>query len=491
MKPAHVLIVTSLALVACGGSGGGSDVVDTIPGYDIVINTDVHDAWDPGKPPDQGIPFDPGPFDPGSADPGGVDLVTAPDNAVVDDGQTEPDDTGFEDTTIPTDKGNQDPGQAPDDTTIPDPGHLDEGTAIPDDGAVGDPGTGSDTGPDIPDVPPVDTTCQDFYDCAGNCTAGDTNCFDACFLQASPEGQQEQLALENCLLANNCFGLPDGAFNDCLDAYCLDPYFDCFSGDGLATCLDLNGCLNDCPDEDSACSTDCFSTATYEANWDHQHLHDCLIDTCGEIPADTQPVEYQAWLECANLAIYTNCASLGVNCVGGGDQYDTCADLIDCLLGCPDDDPGTPEVDEGQECVNGCFDGGSFLANSDYEIRRQCLLGQCAVCEIENPTPDEDQQCIDCLNTAANGLCKAEAQACQATGNNPCGAVWACVYQCDGSECAQACYGSGTATAQGLYDTLVVCLEGVCPDMLVTCVDAALLDACAADYGACQADTGS
>lgn len=486
MRPAIVLLGVSLALVACGGGEGGNDKTDTGHGYDIVINVDVPDAWDPGTTHDPGIqtdsgPFDPGPLDPGTQqDPGAIDPGTT-DNGpmdpgtgqdlMVDDGMEPPDLPGHEDIVTPTDDGTSDTGQLPDDTTVSDPGPQD-------DGASGDP----DTGPDVPDIPPVDTTCQAFYACAGNCATGDAVCIDACLLQASPEGKQEQEALENCLLANNCFGLTDDAFSDCLDAYCLDPYFDCFSGGDLATCIDLNACLSACPDDDGVCSSDCFSTATYEANWDHQHLHDCLTDTCGEIPPETQPLEYEPWIDCANLAIYTNCGSLGVNCVSGGELYDTCADLIDCLAICPDDD---------QDCVNGCFDGGSFQANSDYEIRRQCLLGQCAICEIENPTPEEDQVCVDCLNVAANGPCATEAEACQATGNNPCGAVWACVYQCDDSTCAQACYGSGTSTAQDHYDTLVDCLEGVCPDMLVTCVDAALLDSCSADYGTCQADTGT
>lgn len=483
-------------LTACGGGGDGGDAGDLAGIYDVVIKSDVPKPWDPGTPGDPGSPQDPGkPADPGNQDPGNQDPGTSdpgfgdtgtPDtslDAPVDPGTDPGEETG-------TDPGAgsdslQDHGPITDDTTTLDTTIPDEGTAPGDDGSANDLGTGADDG--TSDVPPVDTTCQEFYTCASLC-AGVATCVNACFVQMTPEGQTEQLALENCLDANGCFGLPDDQFSDCLDANCLDPYMACFSGGTLLTCVELNQCLGACPDNDSDCTTDCFNGATYEANWAHQHLHDCLVDTCGEVPPDSDPVGYAAWNACAAPAMFVECGDLGNECVASGDLYPTCADLIDCLVGCPEDDPLTPDVDEDQVCVNACFDGASFQANADYEVRRKCLLGQCPVCEIENPTPAQDQECVDCLNVAANGPCKGEAKACQASGANPCGAILACVLQCPTSECVQDCYGTGTWDAQDLYDALLDCAQTVCPDLLVTCVETTFGNECFTEHAACQND---
>jgi len=380
-KTALLLVVlTAISVTGCGGGDGAPDAIDSRPSAEIfffhdAVSVDLHQKQDTGKLPDPGQPDD------GTVliDPGVEDI--GPFN---DDGVTAPDDDGptIDDALSSDDGSVDDLWTSEDDGAAPDPGHDTQETIV--DLAI------EIATELVTDVPVVDTSCQEFYECAGECLDGDNDCVMTCYYQMSPEGQQEQQALENCLDVNGCFGLPDDEFTQCLDDHCLDPYLHCFSSNEYLTCLDLNECLGACADGDGACTSECFNAATYEANWAHEHLHDCLVAACGEVPPDTEPDPYQAWLDCANSAVTHTC------------------------------------VDEAEECLP--------------------------------------------------------------SGIAPCGTVWDCAYACATSECVQNCYDSGTLTARGLYDDLVDCLELVCPEFLVTCIDTALTDGCAADRNACQGD---
>jgi hypothetical protein len=488
LHPAIMGLAALLAGCSASGGGGGKDPDSGRPDLPLVVSDPGHPGKDvPSDVPREETPIpdvpDPGPPDPGPIDPGFVDLVETdmdtpdpgePDPAPVDPG---PDSIDLPDPGVDAvpDPGPPDIPEVPDVPDTSDPGKADEGTVF-------DPG-----------VPALDPgSCRAYYECVSACPAGVAGmaCAATCQGNLSTDGMQKTQALQTCLSDAGCFDKEGDAFNECLDASCLDPYFQCFSGDFFKTCKELGSCLGDCPDDDpkttdvvegQECVNTCFVNATVDANWKYENLRDCLVShACIGLTG-----------EALDQCVTGNCLEPYFQCFAGS-KFATCIDLEACFDACPEDDPATPALDEAQECVNDCFDDGTTQANIDYETLRQCLLGNCPSCGLAAPTADQKAECSACRYQMMRTTCKAAYQKCTVTGTAFCAATFDCANACTDEPCVKGCVNAGTITAQALLFSLWDCLSANCTDPLLwnTCANAALDGACKDEHADCQADAG-
>jgi hypothetical protein len=104
---------------------------------------------------------------------------------------------------------------------------------------------------------------------------------------------------------------------------------------GMMTCEELNECLSNCPDGDRLCSNNCIGRSTQMAYDSFVAAVDCLNSTdCPDDDAACQQMACQAEIE----------ACLGPPVTPVGNQ--TCSQLNDCLVACPDAD---------QDCNDTCI----------------------------------------------------------------------------------------------------------------------------------------
>jgi len=174
-----------------------------------------------------------------------------------------------------------------------------------------------------------------------------------------------------------------------VDAHCLDQYFKCFSGDTYATCLDLNSCLNTCPDDNPAtpntdeaqlCVNDCFSGASYAANMDWDHMLKCAYGKC-VTECDKTQADYDKNVcnKCVNGALFdAECMPYTKNCFPNGDE--TCGQILNCINGCAQGDSACPRE---------CFSKGTFEDQDQFGEWQQCALDACKT-ECDDTAADYD-----------------------------------------------------------------------------------------------------
>lgn len=274
------------------------------------------------------------------------------------------------------------------------------------DNQVTDP-TPTDVGVEVTDLPGEEQVekckpCPYFFDCIQDCPQGAAGqaCQQACLGELCPEDQQEFQAFYNCVYTNGCLQkTTNEEWAACLEQFCLDPYFKCFSGDKYQTCLDLNNCLDSCPDDDpntpevkenQVCWQDCFVNATYQANVDFQAMYDCLYVACPICKTAKQGTpEMDQCNKCANQAFGVNgqCKNQYQKCAPHGTK--TCSEVWTCLLSCQD-----------KACAQGCYASGTFTAQDLAMTWVDCALTKC---------PDGQLSCIDATKTAD---CMTEWDAC-------------------------------------------------------------------------------
>lgn len=141
----------------------------------------------------------------------------------------------------------------------------------------------------------------------------------------------------------------------------------------------------------------------------------------------------------------------------------TCEATYDCVIAC-----------ETEACLESCYAAASPTATQQLDAMFACLESRCG-----NATTDAQFQ------TCAQQQCGSEIDTCfgfgsVGTGNDTCEEVYDCLVGCTTNACATACYGEGTAAAQGQIDTLLTCFETNCGN-----VSEAQFPACAGQY--CQA----
>lgn len=449
LVPLAILAVSGL-LASCSGGGGGigddlrtseigiviKDAVTLDPGGDPGIDPGIHDPGsnDPGA-------VDSGLGDSGLADPGVEDVlndVPAEDSGEVDPGTVEdvPADVAVEDAVAdvaPVDPGTSDPG-------IADPGPTDPGVVD----------TASDASIDGGFPPTPIGSCRWLYECADLCEAppAGQDCIDACLGQLTTEGSATLDTLQTCLSDHDCFGKTDAEFSACIDAFCLDPYLHCFSGESLQDCVALEACMDDCPDdavatpgvnEHAECVSTCLLNATFDANWAFEMMRQCGVGACpGCLTAETSAEIVQCnacWVD----AQYGTCAVQYQECAVFG--TDTCKTVWQCANTC-----------EGDGCSSDCFDSGAFPAQKLFQAILTCVNDAC-------PDDSDPEAWVTCANTALDGDCSAAYDACQADAGE-------CTPACDGRVCgADGCGGQcGTCAAGATCGADGLCHSGAYPD---------------------------
>ncbi len=357
--------------------GAGTDVQpQEYVQFDLVFGHDTRQpdyGYDPGQP-DYG--YDPGQpdygYDPGQPDYG------------YDPGQP---DYGY------------DPGQ-PDYGY--DPGQPDYGYD------PGQPDYGYDPGK--PDTSGGHLDCKGFYKCLDACPQDgqghiDPSCYNNCQNSLSPQGKSTNDALTQCLSNNGCYSYTGDAFSKCLNDHCLDQYFHCFSGNQYQTCIALDECMVSCPkddpsttnkDENADCRADCFENATYDTNWDWEHLRQCITAGC---PPDSSGSIDPA---CMNQQITdpSKCYNQAEKCLKHG--YSTCKQVWDCINNCSANNP---------TCARNCYDNGTYTAQYLYSDVISCAFDNCKSACSSN----DDTTCNSCLNQQINlgGACYSKSNACQ------------------------------------------------------------------------------
>jgi hypothetical protein len=167
----------------------------------------------------------------------------------------------------------------------------------------------------------------------------------------------------------------------------------------------LNSCLTSCPKDDPAtpdkdehaeCRGDCYTDASYTANWDWEHLRQCVVDAC---PAGS---DGNIDPTCLNQQITdpAKCYNQADKCWPHGTY--TCASVWKCVNDCPAND---------STCVVDCYHDGTYTAQYLYSEVIECIFSKCD----SQCNSNDDQACNDCLNAQLNqgGACKTQYDACQ------------------------------------------------------------------------------
>jgi len=201
-----------------------------------------------------------------------------------------------------------------------------------------------------------------------------------------------------------------------------------------------------------ACRQQCQSNLSVRGLTDYNNFIQCLQRNCANAQTDE---EFYACLEQKCISEYYHCF--------WGCQYQNCATLIGCLTSCPEDNPSTPNVNERSECIGNCWGGATPEAQLDLQAAIDCTSAQCPVCNVQNPTPQQEQECDTCWNNAANGVCASNWEKCASYGTKKCGEMFTCVFQtCQDSACVQQCLRDGTKTAGQLWDAMIQCMFDTC-----------------------------
>jgi len=245
-------------------------------------------------------------------------------------------------------------------------------------------------------------------------------------------------------------------------------------------------CANECPPppNDQACIQDCQKETTPEGWQQAMDFEQCMQQNgCFDL------TDQDARVKC----LTDHCIQQYFKCFQGN-IYTTCKDFWLCADACPD-----PKTDpQGADaCIGNCWDGATYDALMDNWAVGQCISKNCPICDKKDPTPAEDQQCIDCQNQylGPGGDCRDEYEKCAPSGNKHCGDVFQCINQCAAdTSCAQGCYKEGTFKAQELVLAVFDCMEQACKQFenddqaWQKCANDALTGACKSQVDACEAD---
>jgi len=181
-------------------------------------------------------------------------------------------------------------------------------------------------------------------------------------------------------------------------------------------------------------------------------------DPCQTSTFSTRVDAYAAWIasklnepapNCNDNADICGCAQA---CQANGTCDDTvceiatCSDAYDCLVNCG----------QNQSCQGTCYSNASATAQAQLDALFTCLDSKCDA----NLSEAAYAEC-------ASSKCGAQTQACfgggtTETGNDTCKQVYDCFVPCTDEACYTACYGDGTAAAQGQIDAMYACFDSKC-----------------------------
>lgn len=251
-------------------------------------------------------------------------------------------------------------------------------------------------------------SCQWYFECTKDCppvTEG-TACVLHCKESLTPQVLSEIEILSNCIEANGCSDKStEEEVSICIEDFCLEPYFKCYSGETLATCYDLKTCIADSPDDDPDTTEideelefeeQCWSHSSVEAQWAMHDLLECISDNCESCEQASDNAGCQT---CHKQVVGEDgpCDLLDEAC----DYYGIwgCGLILECLAKCM-----------GNACAQECISNGSKEGVEAYDGLIGCGLENCPQCE--DTPPGED--CDACFNASINegGVCYEKTEAC-------------------------------------------------------------------------------
>jgi hypothetical protein len=312
-------------------------------------------------------------------------------------------------------------------------------------------GTSCEAGACVEDVVVDPTDCATIASCVTDCEAEDEGCVDACVAAGSADAIVSFNAWDQCQAGCDT--------NQCVFDSCADQGSECFWSDtGEATCLEVNECLGGC--DELECSEACLldGSETSQSIW--LQLLWCNNAVCGLAePGDDYDACWAAALEVGGA-----CADYATACIDDSEEEpivpptpeptSSCGEVFSCAVDCDADDT---------TCVEACAAAGSDAAAASFGAIDGCV-DEC----------DGDLQCLleDCAPAGA---------ACfwPGSGEANCIDINDCLGTCEGdSECADACFASGSDTAKTIWIQISWCVSNVCvglaDDDLAACQDDAL-----------------
>ena len=458
----RLVLVAMFAVAGCAGADDGSGT--DAPGHELVIGGDHATVDTPNEAAGETIDaaHDPSPAE--------AEVVAA-DVA--------------EEALPPTDV----PDVVGDEIAAPDEGVTTDEGVTGDEGVTKDEGVTTDVAKDEGTTPTCNQ-CNTVSSCFALCAKGDGACQDNCVAGLCTPDQGRFLTFNTCMGDNGCIGLEGAALSTCLDDYCRDQYFSCYSGDKYPTCIDLRACLTGCPDDDPLTSVDenlvclhaCLMGATKTANWDFKYMNDCIDGECPICSTATTQAEDDQCSACYNVAIFKSCGIEAQKCVEFGTSYPDCIALTDCLDACAKGDTA---------CLQACIDGATFQAAKDYELKFDCVDANCPDCAVATPTQAQTDACNTCWEAkVVNGTCQAWYQACKEHGTTKCQAVWSCINACQTTPCQAACFDTGTFAAQDKLSVFEDCAFTYCPTGTFSCMNGTrtVASQCKTQWAACAAN---
>lgn len=248
---------------------------------------------------------------------------------------------------------------------------------------------GADADPDAVDAPAGQQSCPGFWTCVGHACEGvpDTACIATCRADLSPFAQQQVDWALDCFDDSGCLDAPTiDAFNDCIEAACLEEYMTCFSDGPEYPCRDLVSCLDAC--DGTACDAGCHDGQPpwTEATW--AAWQDCVATACPECATDAAGDACQA---CEAKTAADACPDLHASCHPWG--IAGCGATLACLEACAT-----------SECSEGCVSEATLDARALLKAVFDCLNIAC---------PDgADPAWPACADAAYDGPCAAARLAC-------------------------------------------------------------------------------
>ena len=174
-------------------------------------------------------------------------------------------------------------------------------------------------------------SCSEFSDCLATCPSDDSDCTAACESSASPDGYNQFLIFIGCSERNGCPEIEDpNAYLACVETNCASETNACFGdtlGQGMLSCEAMYECINECPDSDAACLSNCVQNVSPEGLAAAQAYESCFANSnCAE-------GDYSCDLSACSNEVIACFGSVGIP-----SGTETCNQLNDCLGICADDD---------------------------------------------------------------------------------------------------------------------------------------------------------
>ncbi len=342
--------------------------------------------------------------------------------------------------------------------------------------------------------------------CGGSC--GSCGQFEQCTASGNCAIVTPLCGDNNCMsfIGENCDSCPQDCGACCGNGQCQAGYQETCQScpQDCGACCGNGFCESQFGEDCASCATDCGT---------------CPV-VCGDGLCD------EAKGESCESCPY-DCGTCPALCgdgacdIAGGEGCDTCPeDCGPCQPGCGD---GMCNVDFNENCVqcpedcgpckgDCCADNGTPGCQDATVTECVCNLDPfCCDSYWDNICASEVEQygcgtCGTCIPNCDNALCGddgcggscgqcPDGSACvdgMCEGPNPglsCNEILQCAIGCGGgTNCIMDCHSQGDQQGQLLFNDLIICVLGQCPNFDLQCVAMAFMSSCSAEYQACQAN---